>query len=245
MTCLECRDLMLEVARHRAAPFVDRRVLAHVADCERLRAASRAGAGVDRGARRGWRRDAGAAAASPDVEQRLMAAFAAQAGTRRPARTPPGASGLAGCRRRQRLLLAAGGAAWWGLRPARVAPPASPVAQASPAGIPWRRRQRRSRPWPRLSDQRNHGAVDRAKAAPDARRGPRGATGAPGRSGRLRADPVGGWPCRRSRAARSCGSASRSRRCPTTASTFQPARRRRWRRIFSLGRTGRRGRSVS
>jgi len=135
MTCLECRDLMLEVARHRAAPFVDRSVLAHTAGCDacrsrlvRERALTAALEQVVR--------EAGAATASTEVERRLMAAFAAQAG---PAQGTPH-SLRRGVSRwlpvAAALLLAAATATWWATRPGRVGSPASPVATVSPVAIP-------------------------------------------------------------------------------------------------------------
>ena len=135
MTCLECRDLMLEVARCRAAPFVDRRVLAHVAECE--------GCGLHLEGQRALTaalgavaREADAQTASPEVESRLMAAFAAEAW--------PTASGAPSSQRRRSvrlataaaLLLAAGMTAWWGSRPQRATALAPQVAQVSHPATP-------------------------------------------------------------------------------------------------------------
>jgi hypothetical protein len=132
MTCLECRDLMLEVSRHRAAPFVDRRVLAHVAECEacgrhleRERALTTALGRVAR--------EAAGQGASPDVESRVMAAFAAQA----PAVNATASSGAAArwlLPAAAALLLAAGGTAWWRPAPEEVvAPVPGPVGVTAAA----------------------------------------------------------------------------------------------------------------
>ncbi|MEO7272743.1 MAG: hypothetical protein ABI211_12155, partial [Vicinamibacterales bacterium] len=135
MTCLECRDLMLEVARRRAAPFVDRSVQAHVAECAGCRARLEHERALS-AALGQMAREADGACASAEVEHRLMAAFAAQSASsgattrssqRVVARALPAAAAL---------LLAAGTAAWWGLRPAGMAPQALPVAQVAPAGSP-------------------------------------------------------------------------------------------------------------
>jgi hypothetical protein len=109
MTCRECVDLMLEVVRGRAAPFVERTVAAHAAgcaDCARrletqrsLTAGLRAVAAAD------------AVRASADLEGRMAAAFAALQTDRalsgaphRSKRWRPVAAGL---------ILAAGLTAWW------------------------------------------------------------------------------------------------------------------------------------
>ena len=142
MTCVECRDLMLEVARKRAAPFVERRVLTHAADCgecrERLAQERAVTTALDLVARQ-----VGAAGASADVESRLLAAFASQAGTGSGATSFSPGVGSRWLPIAAALALAAGAAAWWGIRPERVAPPTPLVARvarvapvASPVAAP-------------------------------------------------------------------------------------------------------------
>jgi len=135
MTCLECRDLTLEVARRRAAPLVERAVLAHAAGCDACRSRLAREQALT-AALAQVARDTGATTASTEVEHRLMAAFAAQAvpaqGMSRSfptvvSRWVPVAAAL---------LLAAGIATWWGTRAGRVVSPASPLAAVSPVAIP-------------------------------------------------------------------------------------------------------------
>ncbi len=135
MTCLECRDLMLEVARRRAAPFVDRSVLAHVSECagcrERLEHERALTAALGEMAR-----EAAGSSASPEVERRLIAAFAAQAGEAGDSTHSSQRLVLRWLPAAAALLLAAGATAWWGLRSGPVAPPTPLVAQAPPARTP-------------------------------------------------------------------------------------------------------------
>ena len=241
MTCLECRDLTLEVARRRAAPFVERAVLAHAAGCDACRSRLAREQALT-AALAQVARDTGATTASTEVEHRLMAAFAAQA-------VP--AQGMSRsfptvvsrwCRWRQRCCSPAGIATWWGTRAGRVVSPASPLARSFARRDPDRRSgRRRGRRWrnPLFTEQRRCGRTRKAACHTPAGHG--GATAASaGRSGWLRADPVGrrtaGVRERRDRPAGHPG----HRAARTTASTFRPARRPQWRRISRSGRTGRR-----
>jgi hypothetical protein len=137
MTCQECRDQMLEVARRRSAPFVERAVVAHAAGC------GECGRGLerDRAISAQLRALASATAAgvpSAGLEARLMAAFETERGV-------PSATG----RRRQAWLAAAAGlvlsvaaSAWWlsGTRQPQAAVSqtarAADVSNAAPAAVP-------------------------------------------------------------------------------------------------------------
>lgn len=135
MTCLECRDLMLEVARRRAAPFVDRAVLAHADGCDACRSRLEREQALTTALEQ-VARDAATATASTEVEHRLMAAFAAEA---RPAQgTPRSSSGVVSrwLPVAAALLLAAGAATWWAAHPGPVVPSTSPVAAVSPVATP-------------------------------------------------------------------------------------------------------------
>ena len=130
MTCQECRDLLLEVARRRAAPFVEREVRAHAAACPDCHGCLERETALSAGLRA--LADADGPRVSPDVEARLMAAFAAQHVQRGSER--PGARAM-----RRWLPLAAavvvcsGAAAWWLERTGPVVRPAGPVARAAPS----------------------------------------------------------------------------------------------------------------
>lgn len=141
MTCRECRDVTLEVARNRAAPFVERAVLAHTTGCvdcgRRLEQAVALTAGL-----RAVAHEAKGQSASADVEERLMAAFAAQH-EQRPLVRPWRAVAMRLLPRAAAIALCAGLAAWWAKAPAppaasppqvaRAVPPAATVALPVPA----------------------------------------------------------------------------------------------------------------
>jgi hypothetical protein len=129
MTCRDCRDLLLEVARRRAAPFVDRDVRAHAASCPECAACLERQTALSAGLR------AVAAAAeqsdvSPEIQARLMAAFAVE--RVRPVARPslPAARWLPVA---AAAVLCVAAAAWWLARPRPVDPPAAQVARVAPS----------------------------------------------------------------------------------------------------------------
>jgi hypothetical protein len=138
MTCRECRDVMLEVARRRAAPFIERAVRAHTAGCaecgSRLEQETALTAGL-----RAVAQEVGGSGASPDVEARLMAAFAAE--HRRPRHARPWAAvARRWLPRAAAIALCAGLAAWWAGSTAPSSLPAPPVVRVvrppAPASAP-------------------------------------------------------------------------------------------------------------
>jgi hypothetical protein len=135
MTCSECRDLMLEVARDRAAPLVEGAVLAHAASC----AACGSELERERSMTAGLRAVAFLQAntiASSDVESRLLAAFAVRHGNARGQQ--PLSRLSAGRFERLRVALAAGlilcaaGVTWWLSGSQVVSPRLPPVAAVRP-----------------------------------------------------------------------------------------------------------------
>jgi hypothetical protein len=152
MTCHECRDVMLEVARDRAASLIERAVLDHTAGCSACRRDLERERALTAGLRAVAVHHSGRAP-SPDLEARLLEAFASQARDAEGERAPNSPAFAA--RVRGWLPLAAGLAlctaaalAWWLTRPESVArPPAvatavrqpepmAPVQQASAADPP-------------------------------------------------------------------------------------------------------------
>jgi hypothetical protein len=137
MTCDECRDLMLEVARDRAAPPIERAVLAHTACCAACSRDLERERAVTAGLRAVALQHAGSTP-SPNLEARLLDAFAAQhqeaeAG---PAagEVPAGRSPKAWLTLAAALALCAGGSAWWLARTQPVAP-AVEIATVQPLPV--------------------------------------------------------------------------------------------------------------
>jgi hypothetical protein len=131
MTCRECQDQMLEVARRRAAPFVEKAVRAHADACEPCRTALEQGQTVSAALRSLAVADA-AQGASHGMEGRLLSAFAEARPEMktvpdgRTVRWMPIAAGIALC---------AGIAGWWLARP--VSPgDAAPTPSAVTASVP-------------------------------------------------------------------------------------------------------------
>jgi hypothetical protein len=131
MTCRECQDLMLEVGRRRAAPSVERAVLDHTESCQdcsgRLEQERTLTAGL-----RALAVNVDSSTVSPELEARLMAAFATEHGAVRPwsvtaRRWLPIAAAV---------VLCAGAAAWWltvSLREAPATPQIARIERPRPA----------------------------------------------------------------------------------------------------------------
>jgi hypothetical protein len=135
MTCQECQDLMLEVARDRAAPFIQRAVQAHAASCGACAGNLLRERAVTAGLR-AVALDAAGSTASSDLEARLMKAFASQVDVA----TRDGFIGSSdvassAVRAKRWLLplaaavaLGAAGLTWWVTRSPRVSAPMPAIA---------------------------------------------------------------------------------------------------------------------
>ncbi len=143
MTCRECQDLMLEVARDRAAPFVRQTVLAHTEFC------SACGTCLDReraltAGLRAVALEGASSSPSADLESRLLKAFESHHGDRGPMQymDAPGTRTLP---RRwlpvaAAVALCAAGLTWWLTRSEDVPAPPPVIAAvqklAQPIQVP-------------------------------------------------------------------------------------------------------------
>jgi hypothetical protein len=138
MTCRECQDLMLEVARDRAAPFVRQTVLAHTEFCsacstclDRERALT---AGL-----RAVALEGASSSPSSDLESRLLKTFASIHGNAEPFQSADAQGSPLLAKRWLALAatvaLCAAGLTWWLARVPRVsAPPAAVAGGTEPVG---------------------------------------------------------------------------------------------------------------
>jgi hypothetical protein len=137
MTCRECQDLMLEVARDRAAPFIWQTVLAHTECCSACSACLDRETALTAGLRAVAFDDASSSPSS-DLESRLVKAFASHHGDFQAVqRIGVPAAGVV-ARRWVRLAaavaLCAAGLTWWLTRSSSVpAPPPVIAAVQQPA----------------------------------------------------------------------------------------------------------------
>ena len=221
MTCRECQDLMLEVARDRAAPFVRQTVLAHTEFCS----ACSTCLDRERALTAGLRAVAleGASSSPPaDLESRLLKAFVSHHGDSGPMQYMDAPATRTLPRRwlpvAAAVALCTAGLTWWLTRSMDVpAPPPATAAVQKAAGAdpgagaadPGNRRPRASG-----SDGR------RARRASGASRIPAGCQ-TPDSAGGLRSHPIGcraaGVRERPNRAARnSCDGSSELRRRDTS-----------------------------
>jgi hypothetical protein len=127
MTCRECQDLMLEVARNRAAPFVRRTVLEHTASCATCAVELERGSSVTAGLRAIALKQANTMASS-DLESRLLKTFASIHGHGEPVQSADAQGSPAIAIRWVALAatvaLCAAGLTWWMARVPRVSAPA-------------------------------------------------------------------------------------------------------------------------
>ena len=220
MTCRECQDLMLEVARDRAAPFVRQTVLAHTEFC------SACGTCLDReraltAGLRSVALEGASSSPSADLESGLLKAFESHHGDRGsmqsmdapatrtlPRRWLPVAAAVALC---------AAGLTWWLTRSKDVPAPPPVIAAvqklAQPIQVP-------APPTPGSRRRASGSDGRRAQRAPGASRIPAGCQ-TPDSAGWLRSHPIGCRPAgvreRPDRAARnSCDGSSELRRRNTS-----------------------------